>query len=158
MKLMDVLKTEFIRIPLQSNDKESVIQELIDLLYSHKVCGSPQKVFEAVMAREKIMTTGVGRMVAIPHCKRSDCPEFAIALGIHPEGVDYQSIDNLPARIIFLLVGPESNPGMHIRLLSRISRLISKDSLRDGLLNCKTAEEAFELLKKEEDKYFEIAS
>jgi fructose-specific phosphotransferase system IIA component len=158
MKLIDVLKPEYIKIPLTGDSKEAVIKELISTLAPFRLFGDQDKVFQAVMDREKIMTTGVGRGVAIPHCKKEVCQEFGIAMGIHPEGVDFQSIDGKPARIIFLLVGPENNPGMHIRLLSRISRLISKESLRDNLLQCHSAEEAYELLKAEEEKYFEIAS
>ncbi len=158
MKLIDVLKPEYIKIPLTGQSKEAVIKELIHTLSPFSLFSSEDAVFRAVMDREKIMTTGVGRGVAIPHCKKETCSEFGIALGIHPEGVDFQSIDGKPARIIFLLVGPENNPGMHIRLLSRISRIISKESLRDSLLQCQDAESAYQLLKKEEEKYFEIAS
>ncbi len=158
MKLVDVLKPEYIKIPLQGNSKEEVIKELIELLCQGEKFKSADAVFDAVMDREKIMTTGVGKGVAIPHCKKEDCENFAIALGIHPGGVDFQSIDNQPVQIIFLLVGPENNPGMHIRLLSRISRLLAKESLRRNLAKSTRPEEAYELLKSEEKKFFEIAS
>jgi PTS system fructose-specific IIC component len=158
MKLVDVLKPEYIQIPLNGNSKEHVIKELIEILASHGIFEDSDAVFQAVMEREKIMTTGVGRSVAIPHCKKDECKEFAIALGLNTEGVDFHSIDQQPVRIVFLLVGPEDNPGIHIRLLSRVSRLISKDSLRDALLKCETPRQAYDLLKKEEEEYFEMAS
>ncbi len=158
MKLVDVIKPEFIKIPLQGASKDDIIKELIDMLPQPEIFENFESVFNAVMDREKIMTTGVGRGVAIPHCKKEDCKQFAIALGLHPGGVDFNSIDNQPAKIIFLLVGPENNPGMHIRLLSRISRLISKDSLRENLLRCKKSADAYQLLKDEEEKFFEIAT
>ncbi|MFZ0389915.1 MAG: PTS sugar transporter subunit IIA [Calditrichia bacterium] len=158
MKLVDVLKPDYIRIPLKGDDKKSVIREVINILAPYKIFDDSEKIFDAVMEREKIMTTGVGRGVAIPHCKKESCRQFAISLGIQKDGIDFQSIDNQPAHIIFLLVGPENNPGRHIRLLSRISRLISKDNLRDDLLNCSSPQEAFDLLKKEEEHFFEILS
>jgi fructose-specific phosphotransferase system IIA component len=158
MKLVDVLKPEYIKITLEGKSKEEVIKELIEILSPHRLFENEDEVFSAIMEREKIMTTGVGRDVAIPHCKRKDCRDFAIALGIHPKGVDFRSIDNKPAKIIFLLVGPEENPGMHIRLLSRISRLIAKETVRKELLKITSSKEAYNLLKKEEQKYFEIAS
>ncbi len=157
MKLIDVLKPEYIKIPLVSQTKEEAIRELVDLLAQHQLFQDVDAVFQAVLDREKIMTTGVGRGVAIPHCKKAECSKFAIALGIRPEGVDFKSIDNQPAKVIFLLIGPDNNPGMHIRLLSRISRLISKDSLRDALLTSSSADKAYLILKNEEEKYFEIA-
>lgn len=158
MKLVDVLKPDYIQIPLKGQSKEEVIKELIQILSSVQYFSDHDSVFAAIMEREKIMTTGVGREVAIPHCKKKECAGFAIALGIHPEGVDFQSIDNRPVKIIFLLIGPEENPGMHIRLLSRISRIIAKESLRDKLKVTTNPEEAYRILKEEEEKYFEIAS
>ncbi|MBN2364677.1 MAG: PTS sugar transporter subunit IIA [Calditrichaeota bacterium] len=158
MKLVDVIQPKSIKIPLQSSTKESIIRELIQVLEKQNLFNDPEDVFKAVMERERIMTTGVGREVAIPHCKKQECNQFAIALGIHPGGIDFNSIDNKPVKIFFLLLGPEENPGMHIRLLSRISRLIAKDSLRQGLLNASGPQEAYELLKAEEEKYFEIVS
>ena len=158
MKLVDVLKPAYIKIPLTSQNKEGVIKELINMLFEKKAITERDTVFQAAMAREKIMTTGVGRQVAIPHCKIKDGKEFSIAFGISESGIDFDAIDNQPVKIIFLLVGPEDNPGMHIRLLSRISRLISKEALRDKLLRVNDTEEAYQLLKTEEEKYFEIAS
>lgn len=158
MKLVDVLKPEYIKIPLNGNTKEDVVKELIEELSTHELFDDKNTVFTAVLEREKIMTTGVGREVAIPHCKKKECREFAIALGIHKNGIDFSSIDGKLVKIIFLLVGPEENPGMHIRLLSRISRLISKELLRENLLKATSVAEAYSLLKAEEEKYFEIAS
>jgi fructose-specific phosphotransferase system IIA component len=158
MKLVDVLKPEYIKIPLKGESKKEVINELIEKLSPYNIFENKDEVFSAILEREKIMTTGVGRDVAIPHCKKKDCRDFAIALGIHPKGVDFRSIDNKPAKIIFLLLGPEENPGMHIRLLSRISRLIAKETVRKDLLKITSPKEAYKLLKKEEQKYFEIAS
>ncbi len=157
MKLIDVLRPENIKLPLTGQTKEDVIRELIDMFVETGLLDDADAVFQAVMEREKIMTTGVGKGVAIPHCKKNICKEFSIALGVHPAGVDYQSIDNKPARIIFLLIGPEDNPGMHIRLLSRISRLISKDTVREALLQCKDIEDAYKILSRAEEKFFEIA-
>jgi fructose-specific phosphotransferase system IIA component len=155
MKLIDVLKPENIKTSLHSLDKESVIKELIDLIYPNQFLEDKDSIFDAVIEREKIMTTGVGREVAIPHCKRKNCTDFIIALGIHPSGIDFNSIDNRPVKIIFLLIGPEDNPGMHIRLLSRISRLIAKEKLRENLLLAVNANEVYNQIKEEEEKYFE---
>jgi fructose-specific phosphotransferase system IIA component len=158
MKLIDVLKPEYIIVPLKSSKKEEVIRELIGVLDGHGIFNDPESIFQAVVEREKIQTTGVGREVAIPHCKKQECKKFAIALGLSSKGIDFNSIDKKPVKIIFLLVGPEENPGMHIRLLSRISRLISKEKLREKLLQVSEPNSAYTLLKEEEKKYFEIVS
>ncbi|UCF62835.1 MAG: PTS sugar transporter subunit IIA [bacterium] len=158
MKLIDVLKPDYIKIPLQSELKEDAIRELIEVLEGQDIFNDSQAVFQSVIDREKIMTTGVGREVAIPHCKKKDCRKFAIAFGLTSKGIDFNSIDGKPVKIIFLLLGPEDNPGMHIRLLSRISRLIAKEELREKLLSVSKPDTAYALLKEEEEKYFEIVS
>jgi len=77
-------------------------------------------------------------------------------LGIHPQGIEFESIDKKPAHIIFLLVGPEDQPGTHIKLLSRISRIISKDDVRERILQSQTPEDVFNIIKEEESKLFDV--
>lgn len=153
MNLVDVFKTENIKIPLQKNTKPEVIKELVAVLSQNNAITNSEGIIQAVFDREEIMTTGVGNGVAIPHCKHEDSRNFAIALGVHPTGIDFDSIDKKPARIIFLLVGPEDQPGTHIKLLSRISRIISKDEVREKVLASKTPAEVFNLLSEEEQKF-----
>jgi fructose-specific phosphotransferase system IIA component len=156
MRLTDVLKEDLINISLSGDNRNDCIKELISRLDTTKAISNAEKIFQAVLEREKIMTTGVGNGIAIPHCKHPDSPEFAVCLGIQPKGVDFESIDKKSVKIIFLLVGPENNPGLHIKLLSRISRLMSNEDLRQQLLACKSDKEAFELIHDEENYFFEI--
>ncbi len=154
MRLTDILLDKYIQIPLKSGTRNESIKELITLVGDQ--INDVEKAYEAVLEREKIMTTGVGNGIAIPHCKHSSCPNFAVAMGIFRKGVDFESIDKKKVKIIFLLVGPENNPGLHIKLLSRISRLMSNEELRDQLLDCKTTDAAMELIKEEENYFFDI--
>lgn len=153
MNLMDVFKPGYIKVPLEKNTKSSVIKELVGILNKHQGINKPEEIIRAVFDREKIMTTGVGNGVAIPHCKHKDSHNFAIAMGVHPKGIDFDSIDKQPAQIIFLLIGPEDQPGTHIKLLSRISRIISREEVREKVLACKTPAELFDLLNEEEQKF-----
>jgi len=154
MKIVDILKPVFIKLPLNSSTKPDSIKELLASINRNDIIRDQEKVLNAVFEREKIMSTGVGNGVAIPHCKHSDCKEFAVALGISKEGVDFDAIDKKPANIIFLLIGPEDQPGIHIRLLSRISRIISKDEVRQNVLKCETPQQLHDLLSVEESKLF----
>jgi fructose-specific phosphotransferase system IIA component len=156
MRLTDVLKKELIKIPLSGKNRDACIKELINKLVETKIIKNDKPIFQAVIEREKIMTTGVGNCIAIPHCKHADSSEFAVCLGIQKDGVDFDSIDKKPVKIIFLLVGPETNPGLHIKLLSRISRLMSNEDLRNNLLSSKDSNEAFQLIEEEENYFFEI--
>ena len=156
MRLTDVLNENLVNISLAGTNRDECIKELIDILAAAQTINNAASIFEAVLEREKIMTTGVGNGIAIPHCKHADSPEFAVCLGIQSKGVDFQSIDKKNVNIIFLLVGPENNPGLHIKLLSRISRLMSNEELRQQLLDCKNDKDAFDLIRDEENYFFEI--
>lgn len=134
MKLVDILHTDLIIHPLKKSSKVDVIKELLTLLAEKRIIQNKELILKAVLDRETIMTTGVGNGVAIPHCKSNDLPGFAMALGIHQDGVNFQSLDGKPAQIIFLLIGPENKPATHIRLLSRISRILSKSEVRQKIL------------------------
>lgn len=156
MKLIDTLHSNLIKYPLAANNKVDAIKELLALLADQGAIQDPENVLKAVLERENIMTTGIGDGVAIPHCKTAEAIRFVIALGIHPGGIDFDSLDKKPAHLIFLLVGPDNEPGMHIRLLSRISRIISKAPVRDRILACSKAEEVYQLINEEENNAFEV--
>lgn len=154
MKLTEVLHEQLIKFPLTGTTKTEVIEELLGKLSEAGAIGDREAVLAAVLERENIMTTGVGNGVAIPHCKSADAEDFAVAMGVHPGGIDFQSLDQKPAYVIFLLVGPENQPGVHIRLLSRISRVISNEAVREKILDSDSAASMLQLLKDEEDSSF----
>ena len=115
-----------------------------------------EKVRSAVLEREKIMSTGVGKGFAIPHGKTDAINEIIAAFGKTDSPIDYQALDNKPVNLVFLLIGKDNLVSTHIKLLSRISRMMNKDEFREGLLKTKSSEEIFDLFKKEEENYFEV--
>ena len=152
MKIGDALSEECIEVGLIANTREEAIQKLVNKLSVTEVFQDAETIFHAVLERERIMTTGVGNGIAIPHCKHEACNDFKVALGILEEPVDFTAIDSKPVNIIFLLVGPNSTAGNHIKLLSRISRLVNKSDTREELLELKSSKDVYEfLLEKEKD-------
>jgi len=156
MRLTDILSKEHIVLPLLSGNRDDAIKELLGLLDKNELVSDVDRAFQAVLDREKIMTTGVGNGIAIPHCKHSSCPNFSVAMGIHSKGISFESVDKKDVKIIFLLIGPENNPALHIKLLSRISRLMSNEELRQGILKSKNAGAIWDLIQQEEDYYFDL--
>lgn len=156
MRLTDILLAEHIVLPLKSTQRDEAIKELINLLAEKELVSDVDQAYNAVLEREKLMTTGVGNGIGIPHCKDKSCPNFAVALGIQSKGIKFESIDKKDVKIVFLLVGPENNPGMHIKLLSRISRLMSNEELRQNILKSKDTEKIQELIDDEENYYFDL--
>jgi len=156
MKLKDILSDDLIVIPLKSRTKEDIIKEMVNYLHTKKKIDDVNKILKAILDREKVMSTGVGDRVAIPHGKAEGVKDIVALFGIAENDIDFHSIDNKPVRMVFLLVGPPDKTGPHLKALSRISRLMHKQEFRDRLLNSHTPKEVLEIIDKEEEKYFEI--
>jgi fructose-specific phosphotransferase system IIA component len=155
MKLSEIMSDDMIIIPLRSLDKEDIIEEMVDHLYEKKKIGSRKKILQAILDREKVMSTGVGYHVAIPHGKAEGVKDIVASLGITESDVDFHSIDNKPVRLIFLLVGPPDKTGPHLKALSRISRLMHRKEFRTKLLKSQTPSEVMGIIEQEEERYFE---
>lgn len=156
MKLIDILTNDTIRIPLQNTEKFKIIEEMVDLLcQAHKI-ENREAVLKAVLEREKILSTGVGDGVAIPHCKVEGVKEMLVSFGVTKEDVDFASSDSKPVRLVFLIVGPQEVTSPHVRMLSRISRLMHDTDFREKLKNAKLSTEVLEALSKVEAKFLDI--
>ena len=156
MKVSDLLNEKFIIAELKGNEKEDTINELIDLFKSDSRVIDLERVRTAVLEREKIMSTGVGKGFAIPHGKTNAVNDILAAFGKTKRPIEYQSLDNQPVHLVFLLVGKDNLVSTHIKLLSRISRMMNKDEFRAKLIESSSAEEIINIFKKEEENYFEV--
>jgi fructose-specific phosphotransferase system IIA component len=156
MKVLDLLNKNFIIPDLQGQTKEEVINELIDLFKKDPRVIDLGKIRDAVLEREKIMSTGVGKGFAIPHGKTNAINDILAAFGKSNKPIEYDSLDGRPVNLVFLLVGKDNLVSKHIKLLSRISRMMNKDEFREKLINATTSEEILEIFKKEEENYFEV--
>ncbi len=156
MKLKDLLSEDVIIIPLQNTEKNKIIKELVDVLYRAHRIKDRDAVLKAVLERERVMSTGMGDGVAIPHAKSDAVDNLVAAFGITKEDVDFKSIDEKPVRLIFLLVGPTDQTGPHLKALSRISRLMHREEFRKKLASARSSKEVIEAIEKEEQKYFAI--
>jgi mannitol/fructose-specific phosphotransferase system IIA component (Ntr-type) len=128
---------------------------MIDLVASSPKVTDKEKVRKAIFEREEIMSTGVGNGFAIPHGKTEAVSDIVAAFAVTAQPIDYQSLDEKPVRLVFLLVGKDNLVGPHIKLLSRISRLMNKEEFRRRLLDLKSPREILEAFRQEEATYFE---
>jgi fructose-specific phosphotransferase system IIA component len=135
---------------LEGKDKESVITELVDLLDAEGLLQDRGVVWDAVFMREKTRSTGIGSGIAIPHGKCNAVKELVMSIGVTGEPIDFASVDGKPVKIILLLVSPASQTGPHIQALAKISKLMLDETFKKSLEEAKSAEEAYELLKKKE--------
>ena len=156
MKISDILEEKYIIVHLSGTTKNDVINALIEVAGQSPKVLDKDKVRTAIFEREKIMSTGVGNGFAIPHGKTDSVADVVAAFGITSEPIDYQSLDEKPVRLIFLLVGKDSMVGPHIKLLSRISRLMNKEEFRNKLIQSQSQHEVLEAFRQEEATYFEM--
>lgn len=146
MLLTELLTPDRIRIPLVSTAKEDVLRELVDVLNAACPLDDKADVLRAVMEREAVLSTGIGNGLAIPHGKSPSVPALALAAGTARPGIDFDALDGEPVTLFFLLVGPQSAAGDHVKALSRVSRLLRRDAVRTRLSEASTPEEFYRLL------------
>jgi fructose PTS system EIIBC or EIIC component len=156
MKISEILNASVTKINLTAADKTEAINKMLELANNSGKILDFEKVRECVFEREKLVSTGVGKGFAIPHGKTDFISDIVAAFGIMAESIDFDSIDDEKVKFIFLLVGKDTMLNAHIKLLSRISRLMNKDDFREKLLSAKNETEVIELFKEEEQNYLEI--
>jgi PTS system fructose-specific IIC component len=156
MKISDILTENLVVTGLEGNSKDEIIDAMIDLVATSPKVVDKAKVRDAIFEREKIMSTGVGNGFAIPHGKTDAVSDIVAAFATTANPIDYQSLDEKPVRLVFLLVGKDNMVGPHIKLLSRISRLMSKEDFRKHLLEVGSPKEVLDMFKQEEATYFEV--
>ncbi len=156
MKISDILKEKVTRIKLIAKDKTEAINKMIDLANNSGNIIDLEKVRECVFEREKLVSTGVGKGFAIPHGKSDFVSDITAAFGIMSDPIEFDSIDGEKVKFIFLLIGKDSMLNAHIKLLSRISRLMNKDEFRVKLTKAQSDEEVVKLFKEEEQNYLEL--
>lgn len=150
MILTQILKPTCIKVPLESSNKEDAIEELVNLLADNNCITERGDAFEAVMAREQTRSTGIGSGIAIPHGKTAAAKELVMAIGIAPQTIEFDSIDNKPVTTILLLVSPPDQTGPHIQALARISRLMLDAPFKSQFEKAESAEEVYDLISTKE--------
>jgi fructose-specific phosphotransferase system IIA component len=155
MKISDILTENLVATGLPGKTKNEVIDAMIDLVATSPKVTDKDKVRKAIFEREEIMSTGVGNGFAIPHGKTEAVTDIVAAFAVTAQPIDYQSLDEKPVRLVFLLVGKDNLVGPHIKLLSRISRLMNKEEFRKRLLDLKSPREILDAFRQEEATYFE---
>jgi PTS system fructose-specific IIA component/PTS system nitrogen regulatory IIA component len=156
MKFSDFVCTGAIRADLQSDDKESVIQELVESLVGAGQLSSDEResIVKAIMKREELGSTGIGKGVAVPHTKHPSVDRLVGTVGVSSEGVDFNSLDGEKVQLFFLLISPPDRPGDHLRALENISRQLRDDTFCRFLKQSKSAEDIQQLLEEADNNQF----
>ncbi len=146
MKITELLTKQTIKLQLDSQQKESVIEELVTVLDTAGKLNDKEGYKEAVINREKQSSTGIGEGIAIPHAKTASVKEPAIAFGRSVAGVDYESLDAQPSHLVFMIAATEGANNTHLEALSRLSTLLMREEIRKQLLEAATEDEIIDII------------
>lgn len=146
--VIDYMDEELICLDLLSKTKDEMLHELSRLMeISPNIEGGESMIYNSLLEREKIGSTGIGKGVAIPHAKTEIAKKLTIAFGIAKNKVDFNSLDNEGVNIFFAFASPQKESQVYLKILARISRLVRNEEFRNTLLKCKTPKEVIEYIK-----------
>ena len=156
MKFADFVSVEAIRADLTAQGKEEAIREMTDSLVEagHIDKEDMQSIVKAIMTREELGSTGIGRGVAVPHTKHPSVEKLVGTVGVSVGGIDFNSLDGDKVQLFFLLISPPDRPGDHLRALENIARQLRDDMFCKFLKQSKTAEEIQQLLEEADNNQF----
>ncbi|NTW68365.1 MAG: PTS sugar transporter subunit IIA [Chlorobiaceae bacterium] len=150
MKIEALLSEKCIALNLELATKQQVIEKMLSIVAVHRGVTDSKKLREDVLKREGEMSTGIGKQIALPHAKTSAVTQPVLAFATLHREIDFESIDNEPVQIVFLLATPEEMLAEHLKLLGRITRLAGREEVRERLLHAGSATEVLELFREEE--------
>jgi len=132
---------------LKGKSRDEVILDLVETLVKEKKIDDENSLFNAIIEREKIVTTGIGMGVAIPHAKLQEYDDFFVAIGILEAGVDWESLDNNPVRLVFLIGGPDDKQTEYLQILSSLTLAVKDEDRRKKILNARSPDEVVKLFE-----------
>ena len=150
MKITDLLTKESIDLNVKASNKKDVIEKAVDLMQHNGNIKDKAEYLKLVMKREEEGTTGVGEEIAIPHGKGEVIAKPGLAAMVIPDGVDFESLDGKPIKLLFLIAAPDNKENVHLEVLSRLSTLLMDEKFRKELINAKTKEEFLKIIEKAE--------
>lgn len=145
VQLLDILRPDAVKVPLEGTSKRAVIDELCDLLACHDGVGSIDQLKQTVWEREDQRSTGIGEGLAIPHGKCKSVNQPAMAIGLPPEPLEFDAIDGKPVELVILLASPADRIAEHIQALGKISRLMSDPAIREQAYHASDAETLYRI-------------
>ncbi len=156
MKFSDFVHADAIKPSLEATDKEAVIRELIGSLIG---CGQlkseeENSIVEAILKREELGSTGLGRGIAVPHTKHPSVTEPVGTIGISSTGIEFQSLDGEDVQLFFLVISPPDRPADHLRALEKISKQLKDATFCRFLKQSKTADDVQQVLDEADNNQF----
>ena len=149
MSLIDLVKENVVKVPLEANDKPDVMRELVQILADAGEIDDFDTVLQALQEREEKGSTGLEKGIAVPHCKTEAVSSLKFAMGIAPQGIDFDAMDKQPSKLFFLLVAAPDQAGPHVEALAEIAKLARSNAFCKALTAAENPQEVVELIQGE---------
>ncbi len=156
MRFVDLLDEKLINLAVKSGTKTEVIESLIVTITERHGLLDKQSILEAVLDRERALSTGVGEGIAVPHAAIANLDEPIVAIGRLVDEIPFESVDNKPVNLIFLLLAPEGEISLHLKILSRISRLCFDENFRTTLREARSSQDVISTISSIESAHQEF--
>jgi nitrogen PTS system EIIA component len=151
MRLEQLLKPEYLNDNLQAQNKTEALNELSEIVIKGPLKLNKSKIYDVLLQREKLGSTGIGDGVAIPHGKIGDLEELIVAFGRSKNGVAFDSVDGKPVHLFFLLLAPENCTGQHLKALARISKMSKAGNFRRKLMEAKSSSDLYKMIIEQDE-------
>ncbi len=149
MGFVDLVSERIVKTPLESKDKPDVLRELIQILKDAGEIDDAAAGLKAVQEREDKQSTGLEQGIAVPHGKSAAVSSLKLAIGIAPQGIDFDSLDGKPSTLFFLLLAAPNQSGPHVQALAEIAKLARSRAFCEALIHAENARQVVELIKGE---------
>ena len=153
MKIEEILKKESVISDLLGDSKVKVIKEMTQCLKKNNFIKYDQALFETLMEREKLGSTGIGENVAIPHGKSDEVTQIITVLARSKKGVEFESLDQKPVHFVCMVIAPAHSTGQHLKVLARVSRIFKNQGIREEILKAENSDTIYSILMNEDSKF-----
>jgi len=152
MKLSDILQRDAIIADLKSTNKQGIIKELA-IAVSKAAKTESKEIEKVLLEREGLGSTGIGGGIGIPHGKLRSINSIIVGFGRSIKGVEFDSLDNRPVHIFFLLITPENSTGLHLRVLAQVSKLLKNHDFKENLIKAESIDEIKAIIQEQDEEF-----
>jgi PTS system nitrogen regulatory IIA component len=153
MKLSEIFKPQSVILDLKAHDKKGALEELSQVITEQEKSLNKGTLLQILLERERLGSTAIGDGVALPHGKLRELDKLLISFGRSIDGLEFDSIDEQPAYLFFLLLAPENSAGMHLKFLAKMSRMLKDGNFRQRLMGAKTREEIYKIIIDRDEEF-----
>lgn len=152
MTLAEVFNPNIIKVGLESDDKDELFEEMVQVIVDSDASLNRAKILEALEQRESLLSTGIIHDVAVPHGKTDAVKNIVGCIGLSKKGIDYESLDNAPVHIVFMLIYPTDLGEENLHIFKRLAIILESGSFKSDLLQQQTPQGVYEVICRYEEE------